>query len=435
MKNTIQFLYYKIFWLIIIAFLCTAMYAQEYLIVANQCVEEYSIDRYTDEIYYQNCFTEDVFRTSSIGSYHILTDFPDLPIFANNNHVAAYIDWHNYNDIDLYLYDFDNDTSYFLANLPYSGAYLFFSPSDEKILIGAQAYYSFEDSSVHYTGISLDAYDLEWVTDTTFLFLTYEEAIGIVNLNNYSIDTLVHVADTIMIMDKAYNENINAFAYVSQYWDDYVYNALINIYYLENGTDSVVYNWYEDGPWLYGFLFGVSSISWEKKSNKLGFIGNEIINPFSWVFVFDYSTFKTNLYTDENTFVEAVRYNLQWLNRDTVIYSDYYDGMYLYGLDVTKPVNVSYNNEEKNSDYSLYQNFPNPFNPLTKIAYQLPRSGNVVLKVYDILGREVTTLVNEFKSEGRYEINFDASSLTSGVYIYQLRTENYVNTKKMILLK
>jgi hypothetical protein len=87
------------------------------------------------------------------------------------------------------------------------------------------------------------------------------------------------------------------------------------------------------------------------------------------------------------------------------------------------------------SDFSLNQNFPNPFNPSTRIIYQLPQSGNIVLKVYDILGREVETLVNGFQNEGRYEINFDASLLTSGVYIYQLRTENYVNTKKMILLK
>ena len=87
------------------------------------------------------------------------------------------------------------------------------------------------------------------------------------------------------------------------------------------------------------------------------------------------------------------------------------------------------------TEYVLTQNFPNPFNPSTKIAYQIPEGGNVSLKVYDMLGKEVTTLIEEFKDEGRYEINFDASKLASGIYIYQLIANNYIATKKMILMK
>ncbi len=86
-------------------------------------------------------------------------------------------------------------------------------------------------------------------------------------------------------------------------------------------------------------------------------------------------------------------------------------------------------------EFSLSQNYPNPFNSSTVIGYQLPVSGVVSLKVYDILGREVTTLVNEQKVAGRYEVNFDASHLASGVYIYKLKTENYKSSKKMILVK
>jgi hypothetical protein len=85
--------------------------------------------------------------------------------------------------------------------------------------------------------------------------------------------------------------------------------------------------------------------------------------------------------------------------------------------------------------YALDQNFPNPFNPTTIIKYQIPKAGNVLLKVYDILGSELVTLVDEQKSEGRYEINFDASKFASGVYIYRLNVNDFVNVKKMILLK
>lgn len=94
-------------------------------------------------------------------------------------------------------------------------------------------------------------------------------------------------------------------------------------------------------------------------------------------------------------------------------------------------------------EYFLYQNYPNPFNPGTVISYQLPVSSNVTLKVFDILGREVVTLVDEYKPAGRYEVEFTATGgpesiikhPASGVYFYQLRTESFVQTKKMILLR
>jgi len=86
-------------------------------------------------------------------------------------------------------------------------------------------------------------------------------------------------------------------------------------------------------------------------------------------------------------------------------------------------------------DYALEQNYPNPFNPATTINYQIPKDGYVALKIYDALGREVKTLVNEFKSSGRYTVIFDASKLSSGMYIYKLVSEKYSAVKKMILVK
>ncbi|MDY0081657.1 MAG: T9SS type A sorting domain-containing protein [Ignavibacteriaceae bacterium] len=96
---------------------------------------------------------------------------------------------------------------------------------------------------------------------------------------------------------------------------------------------------------------------------------------------------------------------------------------------------ISFNGLEIPMIYSLEQNYPNPFNPTTIIRYQIPQDGIVTLKVYDILGSEVATLVNEQKPAGRYEINFDASKLASGVYIYKLQSGNYISSKKMMLLK
>ena len=91
-------------------------------------------------------------------------------------------------------------------------------------------------------------------------------------------------------------------------------------------------------------------------------------------------------------------------------------------------------------EFLLKQNYPNPFNPSTVIKYQLAENSFVTLKVYDVLGEEVTTLVNEFQNAGLYSINFSAeqfykSSLTSGIYFYRLETENFNSVKKMILIR
>ena len=87
------------------------------------------------------------------------------------------------------------------------------------------------------------------------------------------------------------------------------------------------------------------------------------------------------------------------------------------------------------TEFELAQNYPNPFNPGTKISWRSPVSSHQTLKIYDVLGNEVATLINEFKPAGRYEVEFDASSLSSGIYFYRLKTGEFNETKKLILLR
>ncbi len=87
------------------------------------------------------------------------------------------------------------------------------------------------------------------------------------------------------------------------------------------------------------------------------------------------------------------------------------------------------------SNFKLNQNYPNPFNPTTIISYQIPYESKVVLKVFNILGDEVATLVNENKAAGNYNVSFNASNLSSGVYFYQIKAGSFVDTKKLVLLK
>ena len=87
------------------------------------------------------------------------------------------------------------------------------------------------------------------------------------------------------------------------------------------------------------------------------------------------------------------------------------------------------------NEYKLYQNYPNPFNPMTNIKYQISKAGFVILKIYDILGRQISTLINEKQTPGSYNVTFDATSLSSGVYFYKLQTDNFTDTKKMVIIK
>ena len=103
-------------------------------------------------------------------------------------------------------------------------------------------------------------------------------------------------------------------------------------------------------------------------------------------------------------------------------------------IDSLQKVNLRNNN--KNFLYfNLDQNFPNPFNPTTTISYEIAKEGFVKLLVYNILGKEISNLVNEVQSPGKYEVKFDGRNLSSGIYFYQLNAGNYSATKKLMLMK
>jgi hypothetical protein len=124
-------------------------------------------------------------------------------------------------------------------------------------------------------------------------------------------------------------------------------------------------------------------------------------------------------FTDQNVVAGTYAYRLKQID---------FDGT----LNYSNAVEVDLNGL---STFSLEQNYPNPFNPSTKISWQLPIASHQVLKVFDVLGIEVTTLVDEYKPAGIYEIDFDAGSLSSGVYIYKLQAGDFVSVKKMLLTK
>ena len=137
-------------------------------------------------------------------------------------------------------------------------------------------------------------------------------------------------------------------------------------------------------------------------------------------------------------FLISANYELDWLERPEGhswgLWRATIDRMLKYFFPVN-PNNIIVDNNTVPKDFILYQNYPNPFNPGTKIRYSIPQSSKVEIKIFDILGNELEILVDENKSAGIYEIEFNASSLPSGTYFYQLKAGDFIETNKMILLK
>jgi hypothetical protein len=159
----------------------------------------------------------------------------------------------------------------------------------------------------------------------------------------------------------------------------------------------------------------------------------------SWNEIFDWKFFEYELDKGEH------RLTWEFLNYYDAPASVFLDNIFFPANSVVTSINSI---EQSPLEFKLYQNYPNPFNPTTKIKYSIPsvsqsplpggaRGGwmNVQLKIYDILGREVATLVNKQQSPGNYDVEFNASNLSSGVYFYKLTAGELVETRKMLLLK
>ena len=190
---------------------------------------------------------------------------------------------------------------------------------------------------------------------------------------------------------------------------------------------------------------GRAILSVEK--DKIFIIGgyNENLEALTSVEIF--YVYGDQYYIEEGPYINEARYNFMSSEIDGRIYLF---GGYNSGKSVVKSIEMLYeyaitdideaSDHKLNSEFELYQNYPNPFNPTTTIEYTIPvsvKSENAKVKIiiYDLLGKEVVTLVNKSQNPGKYKIEFDASQYPSGVYYYQLKTNTFIQTKKMILLK
>jgi len=256
----------------------------------------------------------------------------------------------------------------------------------------------------------------------------------------------------------------------TQNWNDSLWCNLIKVtlayhpqgfqhyFFVEYWKDT---NWVNDRWWLFNYnddwvLSSVLVKKWIKGEwndyGKVSFIYNktefqvielmQIWNNLAWI-----NAYKcTYSYNENNYFKRGFFEHWQdntWIPEDGIIHIYNPDGFvdHFWTHEVLAYYGQTTSIKEEGKfylqEYELSQNYPNPFNSTTRIKYAVGSTEYVVLKVFDLLGREVVTLVNEPKQSGEYEVEFDANKygLTSGIYFYQLRSGEFVETKKFVLMK
>ncbi|WP_304042964.1 YCF48-related protein [Ignavibacterium album] len=253
------------------------------------------------------------------------------------------------------------------------------------------------------------------------------------------------VEDSLAVEDIFFNDLNNGWFCSHQFVSAPIYNG--SIYKIENGwlsyitvpvTPQQIYP-----PNETNFELTTIGFEWEKLNYSLTRIQISTDSLFNSFYV------RINPITGDTIFSGNVLLITNYLTEAFPLNQKYYwrirsenskgasEWSETWSFTTSSPSNVDDINSPK--EFYLFQNYPNPFNPTTKIRFNIPDVGSelaqTVLKVFDILGNEVAALLNEYKPAGTYEVNFDASHLSSGVYFYQLKAGNFTQTRKMILLK
>ena len=241
---------------------------------------------------------------------------------------------------------------------------------------------------------------------------------------------------------------------------------ITNYYSLQNKRDSILFQTWLNGDWQNNkktvFYYSENQIDLDSLVAKswngiswIDFLKLEVVNDANhnqieqlekiWDFGGWVNSIKRFFSYNEANYIKSANceiwYNNQWINGDGDIVFKNPDG-FIVGF-ITNNISAYYSNivsidENENigiSDYSLSQNYPNPFNPSALIEYKIPKSNFVEIKVYDVLGKEIATLVDEYKSKGIYKAQFNTNNLPSGVYIYRMKAGSFSETKKMILMR
>lgn len=263
--------------------------------------------------------------------------------------------------------------------------------------------------SIHITtvnvsyAVNVQYFKLQFLNDETVV-----KEISSITIGNKPVNI---TANKIRFFDEGFSSS-GGIELESVSWDDSMPVELTSFAVMFNGNKAKLV--WQTATEINNYGFEIHRSSNEKNWETIGFVeghGNSS-SPKEYSFI------------DQNSFHGEVKYRLKQIDND---------GSFEYSETVVI-------NTVSPTDFELHQNYPNPFNPVTKIKFTVPFCAdalisNVLIKVYDLLGNEITSLVNEQKPSGTYEVVWDAGNQTSGIYFYTIETNNFSKTMKMILLK
>lgn len=409
--------------------LCSSQNAQD-IFITDFLVWDYTIDPFTKEIYIDPSGGP-IIKKSVYSTKFDTTDFPELPVFANKKHLASYSI-----ENKIYFYDFDLDSNYLLFDSTLNWINLEFSPNDSAVIF-QNTFHELNNYQIqkfnNYSSLFSDNYDEDnngkfvWSSDSSIIRSGYDHSIIHYFIKSGKIDTLIEAKsdyqDYFPKPHLAYNDSLNAFAY-SMFEDD---KTILGLFDIATMANEVIHETIESD-----FEVDFTSLTWSPNKNKLAFIPITILASSGGLSIFDLEKSETFeiMHYHHNGF--RSKDNLQWLNNDTILYLD----ERVLGIKADTSANVVNIKENKIADYKInISNYPNPFNPNTKIKYSLPEKGFVNISVFNSLGEKVQTLVNDFREYGIHEFNFSSNNLSSGTYFYVINFGNYTKVGKMLLLK
>ncbi len=320
----------------------------------------------------------------------------------------------------------------------------------------ARLQYTYTGSNQNLSRIDVYSFSSNTWALTGYHVYSWNTSNYLINVTSYTLSTIFPWTYYAYWKDDYYYDLTNILiiktglhSYSGSYWtneinDLYFYdqnrNNNENIRQDWNETDS---SWVNDYRYLYEYdinnlLLSIVYQDWQPDSSNWVNVWRETYTytPQNKIATMFKETWSPG--TGWNNYVQRTYFydlNDNWVERITYLWNETsWKNYYRHFATWLVPVSV-WETPPYLESYYLSNNYPNPFNPSTKIKFEIPDQGFVSLKVYDVLGNEITTLVDEEKPAGEYEVEFDGKGLSSGMYFYTLKAGNYIETKKMILIK
>jgi len=413
--------------------------AQPFLI-SDLAALDFSIDRRARVVYIDHLFSDAVFSYNLNTNKLDTTEFIYCPQFANKNYWAFV---HDYGFID-----FENDTIITFENLEdFHGGFLFsFSPNDlgfvgnngnSNYAVNPNSYYSIPDKKLYNSlpeslGLSWERPSPSWSSDTTMMFGTINtDVIVEVNLK------AGEIVDTVF---KSELENDLILSFIYTPGDEFILHTTAESdwqriwkYYFNGKEREVFYDFDTENPESHckGAPFGFESLQWSPNKKKMAFVGFFYTISASGIYCHFADSNTTYLYSICDDY--GRKYDVEWLDNDTIIYRNATQAR-IYGYDLTSPITSVKDNEALPTEYLTIQNYPNPFNGATTLRVNIPSTGNVNLRIYNVVGELIQTLEAGYLAEGQYSFKWrgkdnNGNEVGSGVY-FALVVFNGSNNKK-----